>query len=104
MKAVQLPQMDHKLLEDPRIAKQALKTILLHHRTHRSAMDKGTVFAGIFLLLAGLTGIVYGVGVNLQGMMARGASDYSFISAYITEWVLVLFAGLTLIVAGTKRK
>ena len=62
------------------------------------------VFAGVFLLLAGLTGIVYGVGVNLQGMLARGASDYSFISAYITEWALVLFAGLALILAGSKRK
>jgi len=62
------------------------------------------VLAGIFLLLAGLTGIVYGVGVNLQGMLARGASDYSFISAYITEWAFVLLAGLTLIVAGSKRK
>lgn len=62
------------------------------------------VFAGIFLLLAGLTGIVYGLGVNLQGMLARGASDYSFISAYITEWALVLLAGLTLIVAGSRRK
>ena len=67
-------------------------------------MDKGIVFAGIFLLLAGLTGLAYGVGVNLQGMLARGASDYSFISAYITEWALVLLAGLTLIVAGSKKK
>jgi hypothetical protein len=67
-------------------------------------MDKGMVFAGVFLVLAGLTGIFYGVGINLQGMMARGAPDYSFITAYITEWVLVLFAGLALIVAGAKRK
>jgi len=67
-------------------------------------MDKGMVLAGVFLLLAGLTGIGYGVGVNLQEMLARGASDYSFISAYITEWVLVLLAGLALIIAGTKRK
>jgi hypothetical protein len=67
-------------------------------------MDKGMVLAGVFLLLAGLTGIVYGAGINLQGMMARGASDYSFISAYITEWTLVLLAGLTLIVAGSKKK
>ena len=67
-------------------------------------MDKGMVSAGIFLFLAGLTGFVYGVGVNLQGMLARGASDYSFISAYITEWALVLLAGLTLILAGIKRK
>jgi hypothetical protein len=67
-------------------------------------MDKGMVFAGVFLLLAGLTGIFYGVGINIQGMMARGATDYSFITAYIIEWVLVLLAGLTLIAAGAKRK
>ena len=67
-------------------------------------MDKGMVSAGIFLFLAGLTGIIYGAGINLQGMLARGASDYSFISAYITEWALVLLGGLTLIVAGSKRK
>ena len=67
-------------------------------------MDKGMVLAGVFLLLAGLTGIFYGVGINVQGMMARGATDYSFITAYIIEWVLVLFAGLALIVAGTKKK
>jgi len=67
-------------------------------------MDKGMVFCGVFLLLAGLTGIFYGVGINVQGMMARGATDYSFITAYIIEWVLVLFAGLALIAAGTKRK
>jgi hypothetical protein len=67
-------------------------------------MDKAMVSAGIFLFLAGLTGIIYGAGVNLQGMLARGASDYSFISAYITEWTLVLLAGLTLILAGGKRK
>ena len=67
-------------------------------------MDKGIVFGGVFLLLAGLTGIFYGVGINLQGMMARGATDYSFITAYIIEWVLVLFAGLALVGAGVKRK
>lgn len=62
------------------------------------------VFAGVLLLLAGLTGVFYGVGINVQGMMARGATDYSFITAYIIEWVLVLFAGLALIAAGIKRK
>jgi hypothetical protein len=67
-------------------------------------MDKAMVVSGIFLVLAGLTGLVYGVGINLQGMLARGASDYSFISAYITEWVLVLLAGLTLAVAGARSK
>jgi hypothetical protein len=67
-------------------------------------MDKAIVAAGVSLLLAGLVGVFYGVGVNLQGMMARGATDYSFITAYITEWTLVLVAGLVLIVAGARRK
>lgn len=67
-------------------------------------MDKGLVLWGVLLLLAGLTGVFYGVGINVQGMMARGATDYSFITAYIIEWVLVLFAGLALIAAGIKRK
>ena len=55
-------------------------------------------------MLAGLTGIVYGLGINVTGMMARGVTDYSFISAYITEWIFVLIAGLLLIVAGLRRK
>jgi hypothetical protein len=67
-------------------------------------MDKLMVTAGVFLMLAGLTGIVYGVGINVQGMMARGATDYSFITAYITEWTLVLLTGLTLIIGGARRK
>lgn len=63
------------------------------------------VAAGILLVLAGLTGVIYGVGINLQGMLARGAAaDYSFITAYITEWSLVLIAGLVLLVAGVRRK
>jgi hypothetical protein len=66
-------------------------------------MDKAIVSAGVFLFLAGLVGVFYGAGVNLQGMMARGASDYSFITAYIAEWILVLVAGLVLIVAGARR-
>ena len=60
--------------------------------------------AGILLVLAGLTGVVYGAGINLQGMMARGATDFSFITAYITEWTLVLLAGLVFVVAGVRRK
>jgi len=60
--------------------------------------------AGVLLVLAGLTGVVYGAGINLQGMMARGATDYSFITAYITEWALVLLAGLVLIAAGVRKK
>jgi hypothetical protein len=67
-------------------------------------MDKGMVVGGILLLLGGLTGLVYGVGINLQGMLARGATDYSFISAYITEWTFVLLAGLTLTVTGARKK
>lgn len=62
------------------------------------------VAGGIFLLLGGLTGLVYGVGINLQGMLARGATDYSFISAYIVEWLFVLLAGVTLTVTGARKK
>lgn len=67
-------------------------------------LDKTVVSAGVLLFLAGLVGVFYGVGVNLQGMMARGATDYSFITAYITEWTLILVAGLVLIVAGARKK
>jgi hypothetical protein len=67
-------------------------------------MDKGILVAGIFLTLSGITGLIYGAGINLQGMMARGASDYSFISAYITEWTMVLIAGLALLVSGARKK
>jgi len=67
-------------------------------------MDKFLVVAGVLLSIAGLTGVVYGLAINVQGMMARGATDYSFITAYITEWVLVLLAGLTMIVGGARRK
>ena len=67
-------------------------------------MDNLTVVAGVLLTLAGLTGVVYGLGINVQVMMARGATDYSFITAYIVEWTLVLLAGLSLIIAGARRK
>ena len=67
-------------------------------------MDKAIFVAGVFLTLAGLTGLVYGAGINLQGMMARGATDYSFITAYIVEWAIVLVAGLALLVSGARRK
>ena len=67
-------------------------------------MDNLTVVAGVLLTLAGLTGVVYGLGINVQAMMARGATDYSFITAYIVEWTLVLLAGLWLIIAGARRK
>jgi hypothetical protein len=67
-------------------------------------VDKGVFVVGILLSLAGLTGIVYGAGINLQGMLARGATDYSFIGAYITEWILVLLAGIVLIITGARKK
>ena len=59
--------------------------------------------AGVLLVMAGLTGVVYGAGINLQGMMARGATDYSFITAYVTEWTMVLLAGLVLSMAGVRK-
>jgi hypothetical protein len=67
-------------------------------------MDKAILAAGVFLTLAGLTGLVYGAGINLQAMMVRGATDYSFVTAYIVEWVMVLVAGLVLLVSGARRK
>ncbi|MGA2971287.1 MAG: hypothetical protein ABSE39_01535 [Candidatus Bathyarchaeia archaeon] len=67
-------------------------------------MDKGIVAAGVFLILGGLTGLIYGAGINLQGMLARGATDYSFVTAYITEWAMVLIAGLALLASGARRK
>jgi len=67
-------------------------------------MDGINVGAGILLVLAGLTGLIYGLGINVAGMMARGATDYSFITAYVAEWVFVLLAGLLMIVSGVRRK
>jgi len=67
-------------------------------------MDNLMAIAGTLLTLAGLTGIVYGVGINVQTVWAKSATDYSFITAYITEWTLVLLAGLALIIGGARRK
>jgi hypothetical protein len=67
-------------------------------------LDKTMVAAGFLLALGGLTGLAYGAGINLQGMMARGATDYSFITAYIAEWLLVFLAGLALVIGGVRRK
>jgi hypothetical protein len=67
-------------------------------------VDKALVTAGVFLALGGLTGLIYGAGINLQGMLAHGATDYSFITAYIAEWTFVLIAGLALLVSGIRRK
>ena len=62
------------------------------------------VAAGVFLALAGFTGLFYGAGINLQGMLTRGATDFSFITAYIVEWLVVLLSGLTLAVGGARKK
>jgi len=67
-------------------------------------MDKLVLVSGLLLFLAGLVGVVYGVGDNVPGMVARGASDYSGITAYITEWLLVMFAGLFLVAKGVRSK
>ena len=67
-------------------------------------MNGINVGAGVLLVLAGLTGTIYGLGINVTGMMARGATDYSFITAYVAEWIFVLIAGLLMIVSGVRRK
>lgn len=68
-------------------------------------MDKVNSTAGILLLLAGVTGLYYGAVINLRGMIARGgAQDFSFITAYMIEWSLILIAGLILAISGLRRK
>ena len=67
-------------------------------------MDKLILVSGLILFLAGLVGVVYGVGINVPGMVARGATNYSGITAYIIEWLLVMFAGLLLTVRGLRSK
>lgn len=67
-------------------------------------MDKHTLLIGLLLLLAGFVGVAYGIGINLRGMIARGAPDYSGIAAYIIEWSLILVAGLLLVARGSRSK
>jgi len=67
-------------------------------------MDKLVVVSGLLLVLAGLVGVAYGVGINVPGMVARGATNYSGITAYITEWLLVMVAGLFLVAKGLSFK
>jgi len=62
------------------------------------------MIAGILLFLSGLIALVYGLGINLQGMMARGATDYTGISFFIAYWFLILIAGLVLALGGARRK
>jgi hypothetical protein len=66
-------------------------------------MDGINVGAGVLLMLAELTGLIYGLGINVTSMMAHGATDYSFITAYVAEWIFVLIAGLLMIVSGVRR-
>jgi len=66
-------------------------------------MDKLVLVSGLLLFLAGLVGVVYGVGINVPGMVARGATNYSGITAYIAEWLLVMVTGLILTAKGAKR-
>jgi hypothetical protein len=66
-------------------------------------MEKLILASGLLLSLAGFVGVVYGVGVNVPGMVARGATNYSGITAYITEWLLVMFAGLVLVAKGLRK-
>ncbi len=68
-------------------------------------MNKENFVAGFLLVLAGLTGLIYGVGINLRGMLARGSpQDFTFITVYLAEWGLILAAGLVLVVAAARRK
>jgi len=66
-------------------------------------MDKPTLAIGLLLFIAGLVGVLYGVGINLRGMMARGAADYSGIIAYILEWFLIMLAGILLLAKGSRK-
>ena len=70
----------------------------------RKRMDKLILVTGLLLFLAGLVGVVYGVGINVPGMVARGATNYSGITAYIAEWLLVMIAGLSLVAKGLRPK
>ena len=98
----------HKAIDERERGNSAVKYRSAIKREYRrvktNAMDKLTEGLGLLLVLAGLVGIAYGLGVNVPGMISRGASDYSFITAYVLEWVLVLIAGLSLIVKGLRAR
>ncbi len=67
-------------------------------------MNQWNFVAGFLLLLAGLVGLFYGMGINLRGMLARGSpQDFTFISVYIAEWGLILAAGLVLVVSASRK-
>jgi len=66
-------------------------------------MDRISI-AGILLFLSGIIALAYGIGINLQGMMARGASNYTGITFFIVYWSLLMLAGLVLAVGNTVKK
>ena len=66
-------------------------------------MDRISI-AGILLFLSGFIALVYGLGVNLQGMMARGATNYTGITFFIVYWSLLTLAGLVLAVGNVVKK
>lgn len=76
----------------------------MHPSDKTFTAENGMVAAGVLLTLAGLTGLIYGAEINLQGMLARGATDFSFITSYIAEWFLVFIAGLALTIGGLAPK
>jgi hypothetical protein len=59
---------------------------------------------GVLFFLAGLSADGYGLGINVQGMMARGATNYTSITFFLVYWSLILFAGLVLAVASARKK
>jgi len=67
-------------------------------------MDVGQTAAGILLFLSGLVALVYGIGINLQDMVARGATNYTGITFFMIYWLLLLVAGLVLAVSGVHKK
>jgi len=67
-------------------------------------MDAGTTAAGVLLFLGGLVAMVYGIGINLQDMMARGATNYTGITFFMIYWLLIMIAGLVLAVSGAHKK
>ena len=60
--------------------------------------------AGILLFLSGFIALTYGIGINLQGMMARGATNYTGISFFIVYWSLLMLAGLVLAVGNLVKR
>ena len=66
-------------------------------------MDRISI-AGLLLFLSGFIAVTYGLGINLQGMMARGATNYTGITFFIVYWGLLMIAGLVLAVGNVVKK